>query len=73
MEEKMVEKRLFISQKAEDALCLYSIYNEQLKTLFIRLEGSIDRKGAKELAKGLKDTICEKIDQVILDFTGTPI
>ncbi|MDI7261922.1 MAG: radical SAM protein [Thermodesulfobacteriota bacterium] len=68
MEEKIVEKKVFISQREADALQLYSVYNEQLKTLFIRLEGSIDRKGAKELAKRLKHTICEKVDQVILDF-----
>jgi radical SAM superfamily enzyme YgiQ (UPF0313 family) len=66
--EKIAEKRLLFSQKATDTLNLYSIYNERLKTLFIRLEGSIDREGAKELAKRLKETIVEKIDQVVLDF-----
>jgi radical SAM superfamily enzyme YgiQ (UPF0313 family) len=66
--ERIAEKRLLFSQKATDTLNLYSFYNERLKTLFIKLEGSIDREGAKELAKRLKETIVEKIDQVILDF-----
>ncbi len=66
--EKIYDKTHSISQRAGDTLNLYSLYNERLKTLFIKLEGSIDRKGAKELARRLKGTICEKIDQVILDF-----
>ena len=52
----------------QNTLKLYSSYNERLKTLFVRLEGSIDRKGAKELIKRLKKTLCVKIDHVILDF-----
>jgi radical SAM superfamily enzyme YgiQ (UPF0313 family) len=65
---KIAEKRLLIGQKAANTLNLYSFYNEGLKTLFVRLEGSIDRKGAKELVKRLKGTLCEKIEQIILDF-----
>jgi hypothetical protein len=65
---KIAEKKLLIGQKAADTLNLYSLYNEQLKTLFVRLEGSIDRKGAKELVRRLKGTLCERIEQVILDF-----
>ncbi len=66
--EKIAEKRLLIGQKATDTLKLYSIYNERLKTLFIRLEGSIDREGAKELVKRLKKTLSAEIEKVILDF-----
>ena len=65
---KIAEKKLLIGQKGTDALHLYSVYNERLKTLFIRLEGSIDQEGARELVKRLKKALCEKIDRVILDF-----
>ncbi|MGA2464930.1 MAG: radical SAM protein [Thermodesulfobacteriota bacterium] len=51
-----------------DTLNLSSVYNERLKTLFVRLEGSIDREGAKELTKRLKKTLSTKIERVILDF-----
>jgi len=66
--EKIAEKRILLGQKAADALKLYAFYNERLKTLFVRLEGSIDRDGAKELVRRLEKAICDEIDQVILDF-----
>jgi radical SAM superfamily enzyme YgiQ (UPF0313 family) len=66
--EKIAEKKLVIGQKATDTLKLYSVYNERVKTLFVRLEGSIDRKGAKELVKRLKKPLRERIDRVVLDF-----
>ncbi len=66
--EKITEKKLLIGQKAADTLKLYSIYNERLKTLFVRLEGSIDREGAKELVKRLKGVLDVEIQKVILDF-----
>jgi radical SAM superfamily enzyme YgiQ (UPF0313 family) len=66
--EKIVEKRLLIGQKAADTLNLYSIYNEWVKTLFVRLEGSMDREGAKELVKRLKGVLNMEIQKVILDF-----
>ncbi len=66
--EKITEKKLLIGQKAADTLKLYSIYNERLKTLFVRLEGSMDREGAKELVKRLKGVLDVKIQKVILDF-----
>ncbi len=66
--EKIAEKKLLLGQKAADALKLYSVYNERLKTLFVRLEGSIDRDGAKELVRRLEKALCDEIDQVILDF-----
>ena len=66
--EKIAEKKLLLGQKAADALKLYSVYNERLRTLFVRLEGSIDRDGAKELARRLEKVLCAEIDQVILDF-----
>jgi len=66
--ERIAEKKLLIGQKAADTLKLYSEYNERLKTLFVRLEGSIDRKGAKELAKRLKGALDVEIQKVILDF-----
>jgi len=66
--EKIAEKKVLIGQKAADTLKLYSVYNERLKTLFVRLEGSIDRKGAKELVKRLKGALDVEIQKVILDF-----
>jgi ABC-type transporter Mla MlaB component len=66
--ERIAEKKVRIGQKATETLQLYSTYNERLKTLFIRLEGSIDREGAQELVKRLRKTLGSKIDQVILDF-----
>jgi hypothetical protein len=66
--EKITEKRAQIGQKAAETLQLYSTYNERLKTLFIRLEGSIDREGANELVKRLRGALSDKIEQVILDF-----
>jgi radical SAM superfamily enzyme YgiQ (UPF0313 family) len=66
--EKITEKKLLIGQKAADTLKLYSIYNERLKTLFVRLEGSMDREVAKELVKRLKGALDVKIQKVIVDF-----
>jgi radical SAM superfamily enzyme YgiQ (UPF0313 family) len=66
--DKIAEKRLLIGQKATDTLKLYSVYNEWLKTLFVRLEGSMDREGAKELIKRLRGALDVKIQKVILDF-----
>ncbi len=66
--EVIVEKKLQIGQKATDTLGLYSFYNERLKTLFVRLEGSIDRKGAKELVKRLRGALNVEIQKVIVDF-----
>jgi len=56
-----------------NTLSLYSVYNERLKTLFVNLEGSIDREGAKELAKRLKKTLSSKIERVILDFKDVKV
>jgi radical SAM superfamily enzyme YgiQ (UPF0313 family) len=66
--EKIAEKKVLIGQKAADTLKLYSVYNERLKTLFVRLEGSMDREGAKELVKRLKGVLNVEIQKVILDF-----
>ena len=66
--EKIAEKKLLIGQKAADTLKLYSVYNERLKTLFVRLEGSMDREGARELVKRLKGVLNVEIQKVILDF-----
>ena len=66
--EKIAEQRLLLGQRAADALKLYSVYNERLRILFVRLEGSIDRDGAKELVRRLEKALCAEIDQVILDF-----
>jgi radical SAM superfamily enzyme YgiQ (UPF0313 family) len=66
--EKIAEKKILIGQKAADTLKLYSVYNERLKTLFVKLEGSIDRKGAKELIERLKGALHVEIQKVILDF-----
>jgi radical SAM superfamily enzyme YgiQ (UPF0313 family) len=66
--EKIAEKKLLLGQKAADTLQLYSVYNERLKTLFVRLEGSMDREGAMELVKRLKGVLDAEIQKVILDF-----
>jgi hypothetical protein len=66
--EEITEKRLQIGNKATNTLKLYSSYNEQLKILFVRLEGSIDREGAMELVKRLKEALSYKIERVIVDF-----
>jgi len=66
--EKIAEKRLLIGQKATDTLKLYSLYNERLKTLVVRLEGSIDRKGARELVMRIEKALGEEIERVIVDF-----
>jgi radical SAM superfamily enzyme YgiQ (UPF0313 family) len=66
--EKIAEKKVRIGQKATDTLKLYSTYNEWLRTLFVRLEGSMDREGAKELVERLKGVLNVKIQKVILDF-----
>jgi hypothetical protein len=57
-----------IVERAGDTLKLYSVYNERLKTLFVKLEGSIDLEGAKELVKRLKGALDAEIQKVILDF-----
>ena len=49
-------------------LKLYSVYNERIRTLFVKLEGSIDLEGAKELAKRLKGALDAEIQKIILDF-----
>ncbi len=66
--EKIAEKKLLIGQKATDTLKLYSVYNERVKTLVIRLEGSIDREGARELVKRIEKALGVEIERVILDF-----
>ena len=66
--DKIAEKRLQIEQRAADTLKLYSVYNERIRTLFVRLEGSIDREGAKELVKRVRGALDARIQKVILDF-----
>jgi radical SAM superfamily enzyme YgiQ (UPF0313 family) len=67
---KIAAKRSLIEQKATDTLRLYSTYNERLKTLFVRLEGSMDQKGAKELVKRIRGAFSGEIDRINLDFKG---
>jgi radical SAM superfamily enzyme YgiQ (UPF0313 family) len=66
--DKIAEKKLQIGQRATDTLKLYSEYNERLRTLFVRLEGSIDREGAKELMKRVRGVLDVKIQKIIVDF-----
>ncbi|MGQ9647931.1 MAG: radical SAM protein [Thermodesulfobacteriota bacterium] len=66
--EKITETRVQLSQKATHTLQLCSTYNEWLKTLFVRLEGSMDRKGAQELLKRLRGGLSDRIEQVIVDL-----
>jgi radical SAM superfamily enzyme YgiQ (UPF0313 family) len=66
--DKIAEKKLQIGQKATDTLKLYSEYNERLRTLFVTLEGSLDRESAKELVKRVREALDVKIQKVIVDF-----
>jgi hypothetical protein len=59
--EKIAERKQAIGQRAADTLRLYSLYNERLKTLLVRLEGSIDLEGSKELARRLKGALDARI------------
>ena len=68
--EKIIEKKVRIGQKAGETLQLYATYNERIRTLSVRLEGSIDREGAQELVRRLKKALGEGIDRVVLDFHG---
>ena len=65
---KIAEKRVYLEQRAADTLRLYAYYNERLKTLSVRLEGSIDLDGAKELVRRLRRGVDAGIQKVILDF-----
>jgi radical SAM superfamily enzyme YgiQ (UPF0313 family) len=65
---KIAEKKVLIGQRAADTLKLYSSYNERLRTLFVRLEGSLDREGAKELVKRLRWALNAEIQKIIVDF-----
>jgi hypothetical protein len=65
---KISQTKVEIGQRAADTLRLYSFYNERIRTLCVRLEGSIDQEGARELAKRLRGTLDAKIQKVILDF-----
>ncbi len=66
--DKIAEKKLQIGQKATDTLKLYSEYNERLRTLFVTLEGSLDRESAKELVNRVREALDVKIQKVIVDF-----
>jgi len=66
--DKIAETKLQIGQKATDTLKLYSEYNERLRTLFVTLEGSLDRESAKELVKRVREALDVKIQKVIVDF-----
>jgi radical SAM superfamily enzyme YgiQ (UPF0313 family) len=66
--EKITERKQAIGQRAADTLRLYSLYNERLKTLLVRLEGSIDLEGSKELARRLKGALDARIQRITLDF-----
>ena len=68
MGSKIAQKKVEIGKRAADTLKLYSVYNERIRTLFVRLEGSIDRAGATELAKRLRGALDAEIQKVILDF-----
>lgn len=65
---KITEKKQLIGQRAAESLQFYSVYNEQLRTLLVRLEGSLDRNGARELVKRLRGALTIEIQKVILDF-----
>ena len=65
---KITEQGQRIGQKAAQSLQVYSVYNERLRTLLVRLEGSIDRNGAKELMKRLKGALDAESQRIILDF-----
>ncbi len=53
-----------------EALNVHITRNERLKTLFVRLEGSLDLKAAEELINGIKEAAEWLQDRLVIDFKG---
>ncbi|NIS72537.1 MAG: radical SAM protein, partial [Proteobacteria bacterium] len=53
-----------------EVLNVHVTHNERLNTLFVRLEGSLDRKAAEEFINRIKETTEWIQDKLVIDFTG---
>jgi anti-anti-sigma regulatory factor len=53
-----------------EALNVHITRNERLKTLFVRLEGSLDLKAAEEFINGIKEAAEWVQDKLVIDFKG---
>jgi anti-anti-sigma factor len=53
-----------------EALTVHVTRNERLNTLFVRLEGSIDRKAAEEFINRIKEVTEWIQDKLVIDFKG---
>ncbi|NIO03818.1 MAG: radical SAM protein [Proteobacteria bacterium] len=53
-----------------EALNVHITRNERLKTLFVRLEGSLDLKAAEEFINGIKEATEWVQDKLVIDFKG---
>ena len=64
------EKGQQILKGASQKLKVKAIHNERIRTLFIRLEGSLDLSAAKQLIKRLQFSLKKEKRKIIIDFTG---
>ena len=64
------EKGQQILKGASQKLKVKAIHNERIRTLFIRLEGSLDLSAAKQLIKRLQFSLKKEKLKIIIDFTG---
>jgi anti-anti-sigma regulatory factor len=64
------EKGQQIFKGASQMLKVKAIHNERIRTLFIRLEGSLDLSAAKQLIKRLQFPLKKEKRKIIIDFTG---
>ena len=64
------EKSQQILRGASKILRIKAIHNERFRTLFIRLEGSLDLSSAKKLIKKIRLSLKKEQSKVIIDFNG---
>lgn len=64
------EKSQQLLKGAGKMLQVKAIHNERIRTLFIRLEGSLDLSAAKQLIKRLQFPLKTAKRKIIIDFTG---
>lgn len=64
------EKGQQILKGASELLKIKAIHNERVRTLFIRLEGSLDLSSAKKLIKKIRFSLKKEQRKVIIDFNG---
>jgi anti-anti-sigma regulatory factor len=64
------EKSQQIIKGASEILNVRALHNERFRTLFIRLEGSLDLRSAKKLIKKIRFSLKKEQRKVIIDFNG---